>query len=74
MTEGPDVPIEETLQRTADNNDLFLIDECRIYARTMIKKLQALDRPDVVTAAFIKVMEAVEEGLEADIALRTEAP
>lgn len=74
MTEGPDVPIEETLQRTADNNDLFLIDECRIYARTMIKKLQALDRPDKVTMAFIEVMEAVEEGLEADVALRTEAP
>lgn len=73
MTEGPDVPIEDAApKRTADNNDLFLLDECRTYARTMIKKLQALDCPDKVTVAFIGVMEAVDEGLGADLALRLE--
>lgn len=71
MTEGPDVPIEDAKpKRTADNNDLFLLDECCAYARTMIKKLQALDRPDKVTAIFVEIMETVEEGLEADMDLR----
>lgn len=71
MTEGPDVPFEDAMpKRTADNNDLFLLDECRSYARTMIKKLQALDRPDKVTASIIGIMECVGIGLESDIALR----
>lgn len=73
MTEGPDVPIEDTIpaKRTADNNDLFLLDECRSYARTMIKKLEALDKPDMVTAIFADVLATVIEGLQADIELRT---
>lgn len=71
MTEGPDIPFEDARpRRTADNNDLFLLDECRIYARTMIKKLQALDHPDKVTTVFVEIMETVEKGLEADLQLR----
>lgn len=71
MTVGPDLPFEDARpRRTADNNDLFLLDECRIYARTMIKKLQALDHPDKVTTVFIEIMETVEKGLEADTQLR----
>lgn len=57
-------------RRTADNNDLFLLDECRSYARTMVRKLEALDRPDKVTVALVGVMEAVEESLWADTELR----
>lgn len=71
MTEGPDVPFEDTMpKRTADNNDLFLLDECRSYARTMIKKLQALDRPDKVTTSIIGIMKCVEIGLESVTNLR----
>lgn len=72
MTEGPDVPFEDALpMRTADNNDLFLLSECCTYARVMIKKLEALDKPDKVTAIFADVLATVIEGLQADIELRT---
>lgn len=71
MTDGPDVPFEDSMpKRTADNNDLFLLEDCCSYARTMIKKLQALDHPDNITTAIIGFMECVGTGLESDIALR----